>query len=99
MALVWTDYNKYKKEISINKTMDISNRSIYPRPKTDSSEDIVPLPKFINEMLSERYQREKQMNKYFDEQHYFIFGGLALNIIAIFIKNLTRLLLIIIYMR
>ncbi|MBT2860624.1 site-specific integrase [Staphylococcus coagulans] len=77
MALVWTDYNKYKKEISINKTMDISNRSIYPRPKTDSSEDIVPLPKFINEMLSERYQREKQMNKYFDEQNYFIFGGLA----------------------
>ncbi|EGQ3952112.1 tyrosine-type recombinase/integrase, partial [Staphylococcus pseudintermedius] len=43
----------------------------------DSSEDIVPLPKFINEMLSERYQREKQMNKYFDEQNYFIFGGLA----------------------
>lgn len=77
MALVWTDYNKYKKEISINKTMDISNRSIYSRPKTDSSEDIVPLPKFINEMLSERYQREKQMNKYFDEQNYFIFGGLA----------------------
>ncbi|MBU5915546.1 hypothetical protein JVW18_25015, partial [Vibrio cholerae O1] len=36
MALVWTDYNKYKKEISINKTMDISNRTIFPRPKTDS---------------------------------------------------------------
>lgn len=77
MALVWTDYNKYKKEISINKTMDISNRTIYSRPKTESSEDIVPLPMFINEMLSERYQREKQMNKYFDEQNYFIFGGLA----------------------
>lgn len=77
MALVWTDYNKYKKEISINKTMDISNRTIYPRAKTESSEDIVPLPKFINEMLSERYQREQQMNKYFDERNYFIFGGLA----------------------
>lgn len=37
MALVWTDFNKYKKEISISKTMDISNRTIYPRPKTDSS--------------------------------------------------------------
>lgn len=39
--------------------MDISNRTIYPRPKTDSSEDIVPLPKFINTMLTERHQREK----------------------------------------
>ncbi|MEJ7255340.1 site-specific integrase, partial [Staphylococcus epidermidis] len=29
MALVWEDYNKYKKEISINKTMDITNRTIY----------------------------------------------------------------------
>ncbi|MDI1877375.1 tyrosine-type recombinase/integrase, partial [Staphylococcus aureus] len=62
MALVWTDYNKYKKEISINKTMDISNRTIFPRPKTDSSEDIVPLPKFINTMLTERHQREKELN-------------------------------------
>ncbi len=79
--------------------MDISNRSKYPRSKTDSSEDIVPLPKFINEMLSERYQHEKQMNKYLDEQNYFIFGALALNIIDIFIKNSTRFLLIITYMR
>ena len=39
--------------------MDISNRTIYPRPKTDSSEDIVPLPKFINTMLTKRHQREK----------------------------------------
>ncbi|PNZ87136.1 tyrosine-type recombinase/integrase [Staphylococcus devriesei] len=77
MALVWTDYNKYKKEISINKTMDISNRTIYPRPKTDSSEDIVPLPNFINNMLTERYQREKQLYKYFDETSYFIFGGMT----------------------
>ncbi|HHB6438175.1 TPA: tyrosine-type recombinase/integrase [Staphylococcus aureus] len=77
MALVWTDYNKYKKEISINKTMDISNRTIFPRPKTDSSEDIVPLPKFINTMLTERHQREKELNKYFDERSYFIFGGMA----------------------
>lgn len=77
MALVWTDFNKYKKEISISKTMDISNRTIYPRPKTDSSEDIVPLPKFINEMLTQRYQREKSANKYFDERSYFIFGGMT----------------------
>ncbi|OHR53668.1 tyrosine-type recombinase/integrase [Staphylococcus sp. HMSC061G12] len=77
MALVWTDFNKYKREISIDKTMDISNRTIYPRAKTESSEDIVPLPKFINQMLADRYQREKAANKYFDERSYFIFGGIA----------------------
>ncbi|WP_154836048.1 site-specific integrase [Staphylococcus pasteuri] len=77
MALVWSDYNRYKKEISIDKTMDITNRTIYPRAKTESSEDIVPLPQFINNMLSERYQREKQANKYFNERSYYIFGGLA----------------------
>ena len=68
---------KYKKEISIDKTMDISNRTIYPRAKTEISEDIVPLPEFINQMLADRYQREKAANKYFDERSYFIFGGIA----------------------
>lgn len=77
MSLVWTDYNKYKKEISINKTMDITNRKIYNRAKTESSEDIVPLPKFINQMLYERYNREKEKYKNFDETSYFVFGGLA----------------------
>ncbi|EKU45711.1 tyrosine-type recombinase/integrase, partial [Staphylococcus massiliensis] len=70
-------YNKYKKEISINKTLDISNRTVYPRAKTESSEDIVPLPKFINKMMSERLEREKRSHKHFNERNYFIFGGLA----------------------
>lgn len=76
MALTWEDYNKYKKEISINKTMDTSNREIYNRAKNESSEDIVPLPSFINQMLANRYEREKVKYKYFDETSYFIFGGM-----------------------
>lgn len=74
MALTWSDYNRYKKEISINKTMDTGNRKIYGRAKTESSEDVVPLPKFITEMLNERYEKEQKKHKYFDDS-YFIFGG------------------------
>ncbi|PCM42019.1 site-specific integrase [Mammaliicoccus sciuri] len=75
MALKWMDYNKYKKEISINKTMDTANRKIYNRAKTESSEDIIPLPDFINEMLIQRYTIESKKYKHFTEQ-YFIFGGI-----------------------
>ena len=56
--------------------MDISNRTIYPRPK-QIVQRILFLPKFINTMLTERHQREKELNKYFDERSYFIFGGMA----------------------
>lgn len=77
MALVWSDFNKYKKEVSVSKTMDTLNRKIYDRAKTESSEDIVPLPDFINQMLSERQIREKEKNKHFKETTYFIFGGMA----------------------
>ena len=28
-------------------------------------------------MLTKRHQREKELNKYFDERSYFIFGGMA----------------------
>ncbi|MBU7218723.1 tyrosine-type recombinase/integrase [Staphylococcus gallinarum] len=75
MALTWNDYNKYKKELSICKTMDITNRKIYNRAKTESSEDIVPLPIFINNILIERYSFMSNNYKYFDD-NYFIFGGL-----------------------
>lgn len=75
MALTWNDFNKYKKEIAINKTMDVTNRKIYNRAKTESSEDIVPLPNFVLEMLNARYETEKSNHKYFTE-NYFIFGGI-----------------------
>ncbi len=71
--------------------MDISNRTIFPRPKTDSSEDIVPLPKFINTMLTERHQHEKELNKYFDERSYFIFGGMTPNTTVMFKRNSKKL--------
>ncbi|MGL4008154.1 tyrosine-type recombinase/integrase [Staphylococcus nepalensis] len=75
MALTWNDYNKYKKELSISKTMDVTNRKIYNRAKTESSEDIVPLPIFINDILIERYSLMSNNYKYFDD-NYFIFGGM-----------------------
>ena len=75
MALTWNDYNKYKKELSISKTMDVTNRKIYNRAKTESSEDIVPLPIFINDILIERYNLMSNNYKYFDD-NYFIFGGM-----------------------
>ncbi|MDG0843115.1 site-specific integrase [Staphylococcus equorum] len=75
MALTWVDYNKYKKEISVNKTIDINNRKLYSRAKTESSESTVPLPNFILKMLNERYESEATIHKYFDDT-YFIFGGI-----------------------
>lgn len=75
MSLTWRDYNKYKQELSINKTMDITNRKVYNRAKTESSENIVPLPNFINDILNDRYNTMSKHYKYFDD-NYYIFGGM-----------------------
>lgn len=75
-ALTWKDLNLNKNELMVSKTMDITNRQIYDRAKTESSETIVVFPQFISDILSDRYERESKKWQYFNDD-YFVFGGIA----------------------
>lgn len=75
-ALTWKDMNLSKNELMVSKTMDITNRQIYDRAKTESSETIVVFPQFISDILSDRYERESKKWQYFNDD-YFVFGGIA----------------------
>lgn len=74
-ALRWNDIQMNKSELVVSRTMDINTREIYERAKTESSEDIVVYPLFIQKMLVERYTRESSNWQYFDDS-YFVFGGM-----------------------
>ncbi|EGQ4283847.1 tyrosine-type recombinase/integrase [Staphylococcus pseudintermedius] len=76
MGMLWEDVNLERKEISISKTWDITQRKMADYPKTSSSIAILPTPKILVEMLSDMY--EIASNKYYGfNDSMFVFGGYA----------------------
>ncbi|MEB8088217.1 site-specific integrase [Staphylococcus pseudoxylosus] len=54
MPLTWNDFDYDKRELDINKTMELSNSKIkYGVAKTSSSLSVIPIPNHIAEMLND----------------------------------------------
>lgn len=74
-ALQWQDIDFDSKEADINKTYNFNEKKAGP-PKTQASEDVVPLANFLVEML-EQMKEEQQQKLYGFNDEYHVFGGIA----------------------
>lgn len=74
-GLTWNDTDLIKKQIDINKTIDIISRA-ETTTKTLGSNGFVPFPPFITDML-ESIKKESAENIYGFNEGMYIFGGIA----------------------
>lgn len=74
MGMLWSDINLSKREISISKTWDITARQMSNYPKTSSSVALIPIPKTLVELLTHKYEKNKEKIKGFNDEM-FVFGG------------------------
>ena len=75
LALTWKDIDLDKKQLYVNKTLDIKNR-VPTTPKTKGSEGYVPFYQSIAAMLTEIKKESEEKIYGFDESLY-VFGGLT----------------------
>ncbi|MFC5468450.1 tyrosine-type recombinase/integrase [Cohnella suwonensis] len=75
MALTWDDIDLEASQLFVNKTMDITTRSI-TSPKTAGSVGYVPFPPLIKEML-QKIKKESAEKHYGFNNSYYVFGGPA----------------------
>lgn len=74
-ALTWRDIDLEKRQLYVDKTLDITLR-IPTSPKTIGSEAFVPFPQFISDMLAE-IKKESAENIYGFNDEMYVFGGPA----------------------
>ncbi|GED33987.1 tyrosine-type recombinase/integrase [Brevibacillus centrosporus] len=75
MALTWKDIDLEKNQLYVDKTMDITTRSI-TTPKTAGSVGYVPFPHFVSKMLAE-IKKESAQKIYGFNNELYVFGGVA----------------------
>lgn len=75
LALTWKDIDLEKKQLHVDKTLDIKTRTPQS-PKTAGSVGYVPFPSFIGEMLYE-IKKESVQKIYGFTEEFYVFGGIA----------------------